>query len=145
MKKLAIFLGLLLAASALSATPVRVVVKDSGTNKIQFAYGSIDNTIYWKQVDYDATLAADAPFSSATATAILYTPTAFEVSLTTCPLSKIATLDDFSGAQTQLGIMPYLDDLWVRIKTLTDSNQNAKQQRTQSCYDFLSSTAKTLP
>lgn len=141
-----LFSLLTLNMAARAGTPVNYVSGNKDQQKIKLAYGLVNGTTYFKQSDFNAAIAALTVFS-ATSPIVqsLFTPTDFELTLMSGTLSNFNTLDDYYQAQTQAGIMPYLDELKVRILTLGDSNQNSKAAKMQANYDFLSSKAKTLP
>ena len=146
--KLAIIVTLIMSSNSVFAiTPFQAIYNETkGAIKIRFAYGVVNGTTYYRQNEYNSAL-ADATVFAGTAPVVtsLITPTSFELNLTTCTLNGFKDADSYLDAQTQVGIMQYLDELWLRIKTLQDSNQNNKAQKTQSCYDYLSNQAKILP
>ena len=143
--KLALLI-LSLTSIANAATPIRFESGGKGSQKIKFAFGLVNGTTYWKQSEYNNAIVQANVFSGTTpVVSNQFIPSNFEVTLITGTLSDFNTPEDFNEAQTQAGIMPYLDELYVRIRTLTDSSQNAKAAKSQANYDFLSSQAKILP
>lgn len=147
-KKLLTAAILFLAAAGIAkaATPFQFVAGKKGNAKIVFPYGTINGALVWKQAEYDATVVALSVFSgTSTITASLITPSQFELNLTTCTLTGFAEPEDFLAAQTQDGILPYLDELYVRIQTLIGGGFNAKAAKAQRNLDYLNSVAKSLP
>lgn len=148
MKKLTLAILCLLAATVAQAgTPLRANYNiDAGKININWAYGMVNGTTYYAQSHYDDAYTAALVFQATRpVVSSLFTPTNLELTLSSCALNGFGSLDNFVDAQTQAGIMPYLDELKVRIMTLTDSAQNSKKNKAQSCYDYMSDKAKSLP
>lgn len=149
MKKIfLIFAGICLGVSMAEATEFRIKQTRRGDSKIDFPYGTVNGTTYWTQTEYNNVLAQLAVFSGTTtaAVAILITPSQFEFNLSTCVLSGFVSPDDFLAAQTYKGILPYLDELEIRIQSMNRVGGHAGQRADiQARLDYLSSQAKTLP
>ena len=149
MRKLlaALCLFLLWDGSAIAGTPVQLKINGKMNVKIDFAYGNINGVIFWKASEYNQTLADITAVSGGTTTinASLYTPTQFELNLTSCTITPITTIDDWNAAQTQVGLQPYVNELWLYLQVLPLSNQNAKANKAQSNFDYLNSVVKSLP
>ena len=136
------------AVSLVEATEFRLKVTKKGDTKVEFPYGSVNGVTYWTQTEYNNVLAQLAVFSGTSAAVVsnLITPTQLEFNISTCTLSGFATKDDFLDAQTYKGILPYIDELQVRVNSMNSVGGHAGQRANmQQRLDYLISAAKSLP
>ena len=127
-------------------TPFRVKSGKKGDTKIDFAYGSVNGQVLWKQSEYNLEMTNAEVFSGTSpVNSIIYTPSTFEFNLSTCVLNGFQSAEEFRNAQTKDGIIPYIEELIIRLQAYQSANMNSKSKDIQQRLDYLSSEAKNLP
>lgn len=136
-----------ISLSVASATEFKLRSGKKGDIKIDFPYGSVNGQVFWNQNNFDSAVATIVSFATAPApTTVLITPTQFEFNLTTCTLSGFTTADEYREAQTYKGILPYIDELKVRVDSMNlVGGHGGLRADMQARLDYLISQAKILP